>query len=449
MIKTKFDKRVHGIFRWMTRGILISRTNKIRLGKLCYTHPSIENNTRYKNYRNLYNTVVRGAKKLFYERELKKAQSNLKKTWNLLKNVLNKPTSKSNNIESLNIDGVSISDPKTMANKLNSYFTNVARQIAEQIPPTDRPPDDDNLLNDIPLLKFAENPVTCSEIIETLRLLQPKKSEDIDGVSMFLLKKIAFQLANPLRHIINLSFENAIVPTQLKIAKIVPIFKSGDTESMDNYRPISLLNSFSKIFEKIVCSRLVIFLENNNILSPSQFGFRSKHSTVHPMVKLTNFVSEALNKKEHAIAIFCDLRKAFDTCNYQILLKKLEKIGIRGKTLEWFKSYLSERKQFVVIDGVSSELLDIDIGVPQGSILGPILFLIYINDLPLCTSLLMLLFADDTTILASGKNIDDLIAYVNDEFKKIVYFFRCNKLSLHPLKTQFILYSNSNEVKNK
>ena len=303
--------------------------------------------------------------------------------------------------------------------------------------------------NDIPLLNFSNTPVTCTEILETLKLLQPKLSQDFNGLSMYLVKKLSFQLAKPLCHLINLSFSTGVVPTQLKIAKIIPIFKSGDPLCMDNYRPISLLSCFSKIFEKIACIRLSIFLENNKLLSDNQFGFRSNHSTVHPMLKFMNHVSNALNKKKHCIAIFCDLRKAFDTVDHEILFKKLERLGICGSTLKWFKSYLSERKQFVSIDGVLSDLLEILIGVPQGSILGPILFLIYVNDLPEWSNLLALLFADDTTLLASDDNIDDLILHVNSEFKKIVTFFRAHKLSLHPEKTQFILFTNSTIVKQK
>ena len=162
-------------------------------------------------------------------------------------------------------------------------------------------------------------------MLESLDLLQAKKSQDFNGISMFLIKKLSFQLCKPLCHIFNLSLKNGIVPSQMKIAKIVPIFKSGDRTSMDNYRPISLMSCFSKILEKIVCTRLTNFLESNNIISKSQFGFRAGHSTVHPMVKFMNFVSNALNKKQHSIAIFCDLCKAFDTCNHQILFKKWEK----------------------------------------------------------------------------------------------------------------------------
>ena len=238
------------------------------------------------------------------------------------------------------------------------------------------------------------------------------------------------------------------MPQQFKIAKVIPLYKSGDKNLPDNYRPISLLSSFSKFLEKVVCTRLTIFLESNNIITSSQYGFRRNHSTIHPMVHLMNFASTALNRKEIGIAIFCDLRKAFDTVDHSILLRKLYKIGIRGLELEWFKNYLSKRKQFVYLNGKSSCLLEILLGVPQGSILGPILFLIYINDLPLASNLKSLLFADDTALLARGSDLNELTAFVNQEFQKVIQFFNQHKLSLHPEKTKFIVFSNSLASKN-
>jgi hypothetical protein len=162
-----------------------------------------------------------------------------------------------------------------------------------------------------------------------------------------------------------------------------------------------------------------------------------------------NSISQAINAKKHTIAIFCDLRKAFDTVDHSILLKKMYKMGIRDTELAWFKDYLSNRKQFVFIDGNSSSLLDILLGVPQGSILGPLLFLLYINDLPLCSTLLSILFADDTTLSAAGEDLITLTEHVNTEFQKVCEFFRSNRLSLHPDKTKFMIFSSNQNVKSQ
>ncbi len=216
---------------------------------------------------------------------------------------------------------------------------------------------------------------------------------------------------------------------------------------MDNYRPLSLLDNFSKILEKVVYIRLSTFVESNNLITLSQFGFMKEHSTIHPLIHFVNNVSTALNKIHHVIAIFCDLRKAFDTVDHKILLQKLKKLGV-GVALEWFHHFLSDHKQFVFLNGKCSPLLNILLGVPQGSILGPLLFLIYINDLPAASSLLSSLFADDTKLFASGPDITALTSYVNEEFQKVVQYFRLHKMALHPSKTQFLIFSNSTAVKN-
>jgi hypothetical protein len=164
------------------------------------------------------------------------------------------------------------------------------------------------------------------------------------------------------------------------------------------------------------------------------------------MTLLLNKVTTALNDKKHSIIIFCDLKKAFDTCNHDILLKKLYKLGIRNTELEWFRSYLTDRKQFVTLDSYDSILMTIITGVPQGSILGPLLFLLYINDLPLCSRLFSLLFADDTALTASNHNLDELYDFVNTVFQKLCTYFRENRLSLHPNKTKYLLISPTTNI---
>ena len=203
----------------------------------------------------------------------------------------------------------------------------------------------------------------------------------------------------------------------MKIAKIIPIFKSGAKNSLNNYRPISLLPAFSKLLEKIVAQKLVKFLDKYNIIHEHQYGFRKKHSTIHPILHLLNYIADSSDKpsKDITLGLFLDLSKAFDTISHSILLHKLNYYGIRGVCNDWFRSYLTNRKQYTETYSKSSSHASITCGVPQGSILGPILFLIYINDIQNCTSLNLLSFADDTTVYSSHSNITQLFNNMNKE----------------------------------
>jgi hypothetical protein len=448
----KFNKNLHKIEPWLTKGILTSRRNKLNLEKQHARNPTVENWNLFKNYRNLYNKVIRTSKKQYYNEALINNSKNLKKTWAILNEVLKKSQNKQP-ITSIFHNNTLISDPKIMAETFNRFFTTIADEIASLINPTMTPNNDtddrtytqteDTIDNNDIKFNMSGIPVTSDEIITCINQLEDKKTPDMTGITTNLLKQIQHSILVPLRHVFTQSLALGVVPHKLKIAKIIPIFKSGDASDINNYRPISLLSSFSKILEKIVQTRLTNYLNAHNLITPQQFGFRSGHSTLHPMTLLLNKVTKALNDKKHSIIIFCDLKKAFDTCNHSILLKKLQRLGIRDTELEWFKSYLTDRKQFVTIDSIDSTLLTILTGVPQGSILGPLLFLLYINDLPSCTKLFSLLFADDTALTASHENIDTLFDYVNTEFRKLCHYFRLNKLSLHPDKTKYLLISPS------
>ena len=239
--------------------------------------------------------------------------------------------------------------------------------------------------------------------------LEQNKSPGQDEFTSKFLKISANMIVPTLCEIFNLSIKTGEYPDPLKIAKVIPIFKKGDPSLASNYRPISVLSCINKIFEKILFKRLYNFLEKYNILYEFQFGFRQGHSTEHALVEIVDKIKHAIDNNELTCGLFLDLSKAFDTVNHNILLQKLEHYGIRGTALNLFKSYLSNRKQYVQIDKCKSKTLPITCGVPQGSVLGPLFFILFINDLPnCCPEGKIRLFVDDTTLELSGKCLNEL-----------------------------------------
>ena len=227
----------------------------------------------------------------------------------------------------------------------------------------------------------------------------------------------------------------------MKIAKITPLFKSGDTDKLNNYRPISVLPVFSKLLERIMYNRVYSHLINHQLLYERQFGFQQNCSTEHAILQLTKEIYESFDENKFTLGVFIDLSKAFDTVNHKILLKKLTYFGIKGVYLDWFNSYLRNRKQFIFYNDKNSSMLDITCGVPQGSILGPLLFLLYINDLQKASSIVKpIMFADDTNIFFSDKHITSLFSTMNNELKNIQKWFNSNKLSLNASKTKYIFF---------
>ena len=256
---------------------------------------------------------------------------------------------------------------------------------------------------------------------------------DCDDTSMWVLSRIAPQVVKPLVHIFNLSFSTGIFPSEMKIAKVIPLFKNGNKSDFSNYRPISLLSEFSKILEKLFNERLQQFLNTNNILSNSQYGFRAHMSTVHAALELTESISDSIDSKQHCAGVFIDLKKAFDTVNHKLLVEKLSFYGVRGIANTWLENYLMNRKQYVVVDHQASSMQFIKCSVPEGSVLGPVvLFLLFINDLCNVSNLLkFVLFADDTNIFGSNENVEVLQDTLNRELANLFVWFSINKLSLN------------------
>lgn len=336
-----------------------------------------------------------------------------------------------------------LSDPIYIADGFNNFFTKIGSDLAHNIQKTDN--DTCSQINGrYSPLPNLDHPTTqeVRDIIFSLKNSAPGH----DGIKSILLKETIDHIIQPLTHVISLSFQSGIIPQALKIAKVIPIFKSGDTKVFSNYRPISILPCISKIFEKLVYERLNKHLIVNNIIYKHQYGFRKKYSTEHALIQLVNYISKALDNKKFALGVFLDLSKAFDTVSHDILISKLNRYGVEGTALVWFRNYFINREQFVYLNGFFSKTSKISFGVPQGSILGPLLFLIYINDLFLCCDhFLPILFADDTNLIAVHEDFVTLIQHVNDELKILSNWFRTNKLTLNVKKCNFMIFHNINK----
>jgi hypothetical protein len=237
-------------------------------------------------------------------------------------------------------------------------------------------------------------------------------------------------------------------PNEWKQAKVTPIFKDGDKSDVSNYRPISVLSVVSKIIERAVHDQLYSYLTNANILSPSQSGFRSGHSTNSALIDVSDYILENMNNSKVTAAIFLDLKKAFDTVSHNILISKLSKYGINGSALKWFISYLSNRSQIVSINSSYSDPQHINIGVPQGSILGPLLFIIYVNSLPDCVTCKCIMYADDTTLLCSSSDPACLQSELDANMKNIAKWFESNMLTINIKKTKLMVFGTQHILSN-
>ena len=343
-------------------------------------------------------------------------------------------------------DGTLILNKEGIANRYNSYFSSVGENMASKYKDISKSPLD-YVLNGQPFdKKLVFSDTTKSEVSKLIRNLKNKKASGFDLISNCIVKCSSKIIGPVLVDLFNKCMQVGFFPDTFKTAKVIPIFKKGDHGEVSCYRPISLLPVLGKLYEKIIAVRTIRHFNDHNLFSKHQFGFREGFTTEYAMLDIFEKLLYNLDNGLSSCAVFLDLAKAFDSVSHSILLQKLSIYGIRDNSLKLFESYLDSRKQFVEINGVSSSMETIKFGVPQGSILGPLLFLIFINDLPEATKFYVKLFADDTFLCAQNIDFKHLETEVNDEIEKVHTWLASNKLTLNTSKSKFMIISNKKAI---
>ena len=431
---------------WMTKGILTSRRTKNSLYKKYLNNSTMANYNNFKKYQKCYYKAIKGAKKIHINKMLQIHHGDGKKIWGAINQHTNRIKNNTPPIKQIISQGVITEDSAAIANEFNKFFSEVGENLAKKI--TIKPDEFRKTLPHHTAPRLIFKPIQQKELQKIINKMEPKTSSGHDHISNKILKELYPIIQKPLLHVLNRSIINRHVPESWKYAKVVPLHKKGSTKEAGNYRPISLLPTISKVIEKIIEKQTRDHLEQHNLITPQQFGFRPAHETTHAVLKATEYINKAWDRKHIPLAVFCDLKKAFDTVNFNILLSKIEHYNIDAT---WFRSYLHNRKQFTTVNGTKSNTRTITCGVPQGSILGPLLFLLYINDLPRASHMSTILFADDTTLLTSAKTEEELIEDTNKGLRDIAQWFHANGLTAHPEKTTFMVfnYQNSKALNGK
>lgn len=442
---TKLGRRHMPKQPWISFSLLQSINKKNDLYHKYIKTGKREDEVIYKTYRNILVSSIRTAKKLYYQRKLEENQSNPRKLFGTLLDLTHKSKRSKDLPEQFEINDKLVSDQYQIANHFNDFFATIGSSLNDALPPSTSDP-----------LQFVEpyrgrpfefHPVNNETICSVILSLKSTGS-GTDGISSKILKLICPNISPHLTHVFNLCLLSGTFPNQFKDALVVPIHKNGNPLSPNNYRPISLLPSLSKVLEKLVYGQVIEFLTENNIIFDHQFGFRKNHSTFMPIALLYEEITSALACKKICASIYLDFRKAFDTVNHGILIQKLKMYGIQNVPLKFFESYLCNRSQNVKFNSYKSTIpKSITMGVPQGSVLGPLLFLLYINDIHKSSTIpSFYLFADDTALLFTSDSLDSLQRNIDHSITSICKWLNCNRLTLNASKSTFQLFSHDKNL---
>lgn len=422
---------------WITSAIINSIKRRDKLKKALKNNKVPERINEYRDYRNRLNKLIKTVKNKFYHDKIRDCAQNIRKTYKLMTEATNENITKST-IKQIKANGTIITNNREVANFCNDFFVNVGKKMAQNV----KNPCTPHISKKNIASSMYLTPVNENEIVICINSLKNNCSSGPDKISSKVLKSLHMYIKRPLAHIINLIFKSGRVPQQFKETIVTPVHKAGDREIIDHYRPISVISNIAKVFEKCLKVRLTGFLDSNNILSSNQYGFRQSLSTTDAMYELTNAVVDSLDKGNKCIALFLDLAKAFDTVSHPVLLRIMEGYGIRGMVLDVFKHYLLDRTQRVRIENTLSDPLVVQYGVPQGTVIGPLLFNIYVNYLfEVEIDGTIIAYADDTVAIFCGESWQAVKEKVRMGFVKMKNIFDSLKLTVNMKKSMYVPFS--------